>query len=268
MLRGEMDYETVRRRPVPLKRGYNAANRSVGRLGPFVGYRFMAVGGQAIMASKPGRGKEPFVMIRRVIAGVLISLLCATAATANPGQASACSIYDGAAFGLCNAFCEAMDCEVGHQGKACGRVLGQFQNENGGLPICIDEDGDGVADSNDNCPSTANSGQWDDDGDQVGNLCDNCPSTQNPGQEDADGDGTGDACAAGTGSVDPNDPYYDRFEGIGFDNACLNDSDAMVGGCSGEVCAVEPVFTTCELLPYLPPGNCTCNDGTAEWTLP
>ena len=34
----------------------------------------------------------------------------------------------------------------------------------------------------------------DQDGDGVGNNLDNCPSVANPGQEDSDGDGEGDAC--------------------------------------------------------------------------
>jgi Ca2+-binding RTX toxin-like protein len=74
-----------------------------------------------------------------------------------------------------------------------------------------DADGDGVEDSDDNCPSTANPDQTDDDGDDAGNACDadadgdtvddgsdNCLGLYNPGQEDADGDGEGDLCDSGT----------------------------------------------------------------------
>lgn len=70
-----------------------------------------------------------------------------------------------------------------------------------------DSDGDGVPDSSDNCPSTANSDQIDTDGDGQGDACDadddndnvpdaedNCPLTSNPEQADFDGDGVGDAC--------------------------------------------------------------------------
>lgn len=57
-----------------------------------------------------------------------------------------------------------------------------------------DFDGDGVSDSSDNCPSTANAGQDDEDGDGIGDACDNCSATPNPFQEDGDGDGLGDAC--------------------------------------------------------------------------
>jgi len=59
---------------------------------------------------------------------------------------------------------------------------------------CLDTDGDGVCDDEDNCVSVPNSGQEDGDQDGVGDVCDNCPDTANPGQEDSDQDGIGDAC--------------------------------------------------------------------------
>ncbi len=57
-----------------------------------------------------------------------------------------------------------------------------------------DADLDGIGDSVDNCPQTANADQRDADGDGVGDACDNCRDAANAGQEDADGDGIGDAC--------------------------------------------------------------------------
>jgi hypothetical protein len=77
-----------------------------------------------------------------------------------------------------------------------------------------DSDSDGVADSQDNCPTVANPDQADADQDGIGDACDetplpdpdgdgvgdhvgevdNCPEVFNPGQEDRDGDGIGDAC--------------------------------------------------------------------------
>ncbi len=61
-------------------------------------------------------------------------------------------------------------------------------------PQIVDVDGDGVADSADNCVDISNSSQDDDDGDRFGNECDNCPDISNPGQEDSDSDGVGDTC--------------------------------------------------------------------------
>lgn len=64
----------------------------------------------------------------------------------------------------------------------------------------IDSDGDGVADSEDNCPATANPDQADADGDGVGDVCD-CP----PGYE---GDGINCAdineCSNGTANCSEN----------------------------------------------------------------
>jgi M6 family metalloprotease-like protein len=57
-----------------------------------------------------------------------------------------------------------------------------------------DTDGDGLADTLDNCPNVANSNQLDTDSDSIGDACDNCPNTANVTQADFDGDGIGDAC--------------------------------------------------------------------------
>jgi hypothetical protein len=82
--------------------------------------------------------------------------------------------------------------------------------------VAVDQDGDGVPDESDNCPSVANADQADADGDGLGNACDacpsdalndadddgvcgdvdNCPAVANPSQADTDGDGQGDACDA------------------------------------------------------------------------
>jgi uncharacterized protein DUF4394/Calx-beta domain-containing protein/hemolysin type calcium-binding protein/thrombospondin type 3 repeat protein len=76
-----------------------------------------------------------------------------------------------------------------------------------------DRDGDGVADSTDNCPNVANAGQADGNGNGLGTVCDpaevptpdrdadgkpdstdNCPNVANANQADADGDGLGTVC--------------------------------------------------------------------------
>jgi hypothetical protein len=96
--------------------------------------------------------------------------------------------------------------------------------------VALDSDGDGIPDTEDNCPTVSNPNQEDADSDNMGDACDdcpndphndadgdgvcgdldNCPNTPNPNQEDADGDGIGDACASrltvnkaggGTGTV-------------------------------------------------------------------
>lgn len=59
-----------------------------------------------------------------------------------------------------------------------------------------DTDADGIPDTSDNCPLTANPAQADNDGDGVGNLCDNCLETSNADQADDDQDGIGNLCDA------------------------------------------------------------------------
>jgi len=58
-----------------------------------------------------------------------------------------------------------------------------------------DRDGDGVANSKDNCVDLPNEDQSDLDGDGNGDVCDNCPLVGNPHQnDDFDQDGIGDLC--------------------------------------------------------------------------
>lgn len=84
----------------------------------------------------------------------------------------------------------------------------------GGGGGSADSDGDGVINSNDNCPDAANPSQADMDFDGLGNTCDadddidgvvdtvdNCLGNFNPWQEDSDGDGVGDQCEGTPSSV-------------------------------------------------------------------
>ena len=57
-----------------------------------------------------------------------------------------------------------------------------------------DSDSDGVGDACDNCPLKANVNQLDTDTDGIGDVCDNCPSVANPSQSDCNNNGVGDAC--------------------------------------------------------------------------
>src|SRR5687768_10224829 len=57
-----------------------------------------------------------------------------------------------------------------------------------------DSDGDGWADTADNCVDIGNPDQADRDGDSVGDACDNCPLRVNVSQTDSNDNGVGDAC--------------------------------------------------------------------------
>ncbi len=71
-----------------------------------------------------------------------------------------------------------------------GSVSARFAN----IATVVDTDGDGVSDSQDNCPTVYNPNQLDTDGDGVGDVCDNCLGKPNADQLDFDHDGVGDAC--------------------------------------------------------------------------
>jgi DNA/RNA endonuclease G (NUC1) len=76
------------------------------------------------------------------------------------------------------------------------------------ITVLPDQDGDGVTDANDNCPSTANPDQADSDSDGIGDVCDNCPFAANSNQADDDGDGIGNPCD----SDDDNDGVTDTID--------------------------------------------------------
>ena len=94
-----------------------------------------------------------------------------------------------------------------------------------------DADGDGVGDACDPCPLDANTSTCgtvdpnDRDGDGVANDVDNCPDLANTDQADGDGDAKGDAC-----------------------DACPNDSNPGAAGCSASIYSIKmgttPVGTT------------------------
>jgi hypothetical protein len=98
-----------------------------------------------------------------------------------------------------------------------------------------DEDGDGRADSIDNCPLDQNPDQANLDADAEGDACDddddndgdhdsvdNCPTVANGDQANVDGDSQGDACDAdddGDGLLDASD-QCPTVSGLPVDNGC------------------------------------------------
>jgi hypothetical protein len=102
----------------------------------------------------------------------------------------------------------------------CNQLLGL---ESGSLaPAPPDLDGDGVPDSDDNCPAIANPAQLDRDGDGFGDACDLCPDLATDRNHDEDGDRVGDEC--------DNCPGIRNFQ-----------EDAPPGGTLGHAC--NPLFS-------------------------
>jgi len=84
---------------------------------------------------------------------------------------------------------------------ACGCGISDDDANGNGIPDCKetnppppDSDGDGIPNSQDNCPYVPNSGQEDYDDDGIGDACDNCMYDRNPKQIDIDNDQVGDVC--------------------------------------------------------------------------
>jgi hypothetical protein len=111
-----------------------------------------------------------------------------------------------------------------------------------------DSDGDGHADTADNCPFAVNADQADGDADGAGDACDedddndgdadasdNCPTLANPSQANLDGDVQGDACDTdddNDGDLDTADncpvtanALQENFDGDAQGDACDSDDD-------------------------------------------
>jgi hypothetical protein len=111
--------------------------------------------------------------------------------------------------------CDQGVCRVEGFSGTCG-VMGDSGVDSDPL---ADDDGDGIMNSNDNCPKAANPMQENEDGDARGDACDLCPVDAAPGaDDDEDGDGVGNGC-------DPEPDMNNRF--VAFEG--FNATSAPVG---------------------------------------
>jgi len=119
-----------------------------------------------------------------------------------------------------------------------------------------DDDGDGIGNFEDNCPSTYNPTQSDIDSDGMGNACDddrdgdgvlndfdNCPDTSNADQADSDSDGDGDACDYDNDN-DGVDDEYDNCVGTYNPDQADDDSDGIGDSCDPDFGAATNLADT------------------------
>jgi len=201
------------------------------------------------------------VRIRRVVLVVLLAssgLGAAVPAWAGDGETPAeetiCDGLSGASWGLCTAFCEAMDCESENpqaSANACAKVLERYRQKSGGTsPPCLDTDGDGILDEDDICPYAADPLQLD-----VGGV----DSPSNPGGLVPDG--IGDACQCGdlddNAIVAANDLALARQVAVGATPSVpvVLEKCSVIGPGDGEIdCNVLDLGVLERALQDLPPG--------------
>ncbi len=154
-----------------------------------------------------------------------------------------------------------------------GVILDDFYVEG----VTPDNDGDGVGNHIDNCPSTPNTDQADNDGDGIGDECDddddndgildindNCQFIANPDQADDNGDGIGNTCDVDNDTIlndddnCPNTPNTNQsdFDGDGLGDLCDDDDDND---------GVLDINDTCK---NTPPGDTVDASGCSVFTLP
>jgi len=138
--------------------------------------------GRRAAQSVPARWEDPTIPAHRLAprltpAVLLLGLVMLTTSVAyaqgrsdgeTPAAEDICTLwgFTGAINGLCNAYCESMDCDDAEplaSEQACTRVLGKIETALGETPFptCEDADDDGVPDGLDNCPDDPNADQAD-----------------------------------------------------------------------------------------------------------
>jgi len=100
-----------------------------------------------------------------------------------------------------------------------------------------DSDGDGISNSDDNCPEDANDDQTDSDQDEIGDVCDNCPDDYNPDQSDTDNDGQGNVC-------DPDPPVTSSSSTSSASSSTTTSTGLPSSTSSSSSSTITPALTT------------------------
>jgi len=128
------------------------------------------------------------------------------------------------------------------------------------LSRLVDQDGDGIPGSLDNCPSVPNLDQSDVDGDGVGDACDLCPEVADPDQLDSDGDDVGNACDPCPLSAHAEGPDADS-DGYCLPDDC-DDSDAEISPAAEPGCDPE-IDRNCDGIDDTTQNDCGDDDDSA-----
>ncbi len=82
-----------------------------------------------------------FILSIALTLGIALVAHAKTPDGVTPAEETICDSFSGALFGLCNSYCEAMDCTDPNQAasdRGCQRVLDNFIRKSGGnLPPCV-----------------------------------------------------------------------------------------------------------------------------------
>ena len=118
--------------------------------------------------------------------------------------------------------CNQGVCRVDGFSGTCGAVMHDSRTIDS--PPDADDDGDGIINKDDNCPSISNVAQANEDGDARGDVCDPCPVDGAAGADnDDDSDGVGNGC-------DPEPTMRNRIAHFeGFNGTAAPVGAAIVG---------------------------------------